>query len=80
MRKNFISINFKKIIFIFFIYAIFLINIQKYTKFLKICICTLGKQENKYIKEFIEFYKEFGIDKIFIYDNNNIKIQLLILN
>ena len=72
MKKNFISINFKKIIFIFFIYAIFFINIQKYTKFLKICICTLGKQENKYIKEFIEFYKEFGIDKIFIYDNNNI--------
>ena len=39
---------------------------------IKICICTVGKKENKYIKEFIEFYKLLGIDKIFLYDNNDI--------
>ena len=39
---------------------------------IKICICTIGKQENKYIKEYIEYYKNYGIDKIFLYDNNNI--------
>ena len=38
----------------------------------KICVCTLGKNENKYIKEFINHYKGLGVDKIFLYDNNNI--------
>ena len=39
---------------------------------MKICICTIVKQENKYILEYIEYYKNFGVDKIYIYDNNNI--------
>ena len=39
---------------------------------MKICICTIGKQENKYILEYIEYYKNFGVDKIYLYDNNNI--------
>lgn len=39
---------------------------------LKVCICTLGKEENKYIKEFVEHYKNYGVDKIYLYDNNNI--------
>ena len=38
----------------------------------KVCICTLGKKENKYIKEFVEHYKALGVDKIFLYDNNDI--------
>jgi ABC-type branched-subunit amino acid transport system substrate-binding protein len=38
----------------------------------KVCICTLGKEENKYIIEFIEYYKNMGVDKIYLYDNNNI--------
>lgn len=28
--------------------------------------------ENKYIREFVEYYKQFGVDKIYIYDNNEI--------
>jgi len=40
---------------------------------LKICICTLGKEENKYINEFVEYYKNYGVDKIYLYDNNDIK-------
>ena len=39
---------------------------------IKICICTLGKDENKYIREFVEHYEKYGIDKIFLYDNNDI--------
>ena len=38
----------------------------------KVCLCTLGKKENRYILEFINHYKKYGIDKIFLYDNNNI--------
>ena len=38
----------------------------------KVCVCTLGKEENKYIKEYVNHYKALGIDKIFLYDNNDI--------
>ena len=38
---------------------------------MNICICTFAKNENLYIKEFVEFYKKIGINKIFIYDNND---------
>ena len=37
-----------------------------------ICICSIGKKENLYVKEFIDYYYSLGIDKIFIYDNNEI--------
>ena len=39
----------------------------------KICLCTIGKKENLYIKEFVEHYKKLGYDKIFLYDNNDIE-------
>jgi hypothetical protein len=35
-------------------------------------MCTIGKKENKYIREFVSHYKNYGIDKIFLYDNNDI--------
>lgn len=38
----------------------------------KVCICTLGKKENSYIREFISHYYKYGVDKIFLYDNNDI--------
>lgn len=38
----------------------------------KVCICTPVKNENRYIKEYVEYYKKYGVDKIFIYDNNDI--------
>ena len=40
---------------------------------LKILICTVAKQENRYIKEFVNHYKKMKIKKIIIYDNNDIK-------
>ena len=37
-----------------------------------ICLCTVGKRENLYIREFVEYYIQFGVDKIYLYDNNNL--------
>ena len=39
---------------------------------MKVCLCTIGKEENLYIKEFISHYKKIGYTNIFIYDNNDI--------
>ena len=39
----------------------------------KVCICVIGKGENRYIKEYVEHYKTLGVDKIFLYDNNDKK-------
>jgi predicted house-cleaning noncanonical NTP pyrophosphatase (MazG superfamily) len=39
---------------------------------IKICICTLGKNENRYIREFAQYYKNYNVDKILLYDNNDI--------
>lgn len=41
-------------------------------KNLKVCVCTLAKLENRYIREFVEHYKKYGVDKIFLYDNNDV--------
>lgn len=37
---------------------------------MKIGLCCIGRLENRYIKEFVQFYINLGVDKIFIYDNN----------
>ena len=39
---------------------------------IKTAICLTAKQENRYIKEFIDYYKKLNINKIFLYDNNDI--------
>ena len=39
---------------------------------IKVLLCSIGKQENKYIKEFINHYRKLKIKKIILYDNNNI--------
>lgn len=38
----------------------------------KIAICCIGKNENRYINEFLIHYKSLGTTKIFLYDNNDI--------
>ena len=58
-----IFINF--IFILFFSFFLFIRNI-------KVCICTYGKKENLYIREFVEHYKNYSVDKIFLYDNNEI--------
>ena len=61
-----------KIIIIVVLKFVLSLYISKISLKTKICICTLGKNENKYIREFVIFYKKIGVDKIYIYDNNNI--------
>ena len=39
---------------------------------LKLCLCTPAKKENRYIREFVQYYEKYGIDKIYLYDNNEI--------
>ena len=39
---------------------------------LKFALCTIGKLENLNARDFIIYYLELGIDKIYIYDNNEI--------
>ena len=48
-----------------------LIKIQRSNN-LKVCVCTLGKNENRYIREFVELYHNYSVDKIYLYDNNDI--------
>ena len=36
----------------------------------KVGLCVIGKQENKYAKEFVDYYKSIGFYHIFLYDNN----------
>ena len=42
-------------------------------KKMKVGICTIGKKDNKYIREFVQYYEKCGVDKIFLYDNNDSK-------
>lgn len=43
-------------------------KVQENSKF---ALCTIGRAENLYVKEFVEYYLKLGIDHIFIYDDNN---------
>lgn len=37
---------------------------------LKVLLCCIGRLENKYIREFVEYYKGLGFTNICLYDNN----------
>ena len=64
-NRKFLFILF--ILFIFSILLYILINIFKLVKYkLKVCLCTLGKQENRYINEFVDIIKNMELIK-FIY-------------
>ena len=68
-----LKVNIFKIINILF-YVIFILRISfiNNKKQIKIALCTMGKRENLYAKEFIDYYIKLGIDSIFIYDDNNL--------
>ena len=44
-------------------------------RYIKVCLCTLGKKENRYVREYVGHYKKYGVDKIFIYDNNDLNSE-----
>ena len=76
MKNNYFNKNVKiKYILIFLLLIIYLIFIFKKSSNSykgKVCICTIAKEENKYIREWTEHYKNYGVDKIYLYDNNDI--------
>lgn len=39
---------------------------------IKTLLCCIGKNENKYIRDYVEWYKNLGVTHICLYDNNNI--------
>jgi hypothetical protein len=76
IEKNSLSLFIYKLIFILVLLKIIFYK-KVYKIFenpcnLKVCLCTLGKKENMYAREFVEHYKKYDIDKIFIYDNNEV--------
>ena len=75
LKNSFIYNN---LFFFKFILIIFLgfVLINKNKK-LKVCLCVIGKRENRYVKEFAEHYKKLGYNKIFIYDNNEVNDEKL---
>jgi len=38
---------------------------------MKVALCCIGRLENQYAVEYVDYYKSIGFDKIFIYDNNH---------
>ena len=42
---------------------------------IQIALCTMGKEENLYLNEFVDYYLNLGIDHMFIYDNNPPNIE-----
>ena len=77
LSKLFFDILYIHYIDYYFIYHYININnINKNknkSKQAKVCVCTPAKEENRYIREFIQHYEKWGVDKIFLYDNNDIK-------
>ena len=60
-----------------------LINNYTIIKKKGLCLCTFCKKENLYAKDFIEYYRSLGFDKVIIFDNNDIngeKIDYLLKN
>lgn len=37
----------------------------------KIALCAIAKEENNYLREWVEHYRNLGFDKIFLFDNND---------
>ena len=74
LANKLISQKNKKISFyeklIFIIIILIILKKNKHYR-LQICLCSIGKKENLYIKEFVDHYKRLGYDKIYLYDNND---------
>lgn len=39
---------------------------------MKVGLCAIAKNENRYIREWVEYYKKLGVYHIFLYDNNDV--------
>jgi hypothetical protein len=71
--KFFLNFKIKKFLFILILMLLIILpKIIFNSKKIKVCLCVLAKLENKYIIQYIEHYKKIGVDKMFIYDNNDL--------
>lgn len=68
-QEYFIKRIVKKIKIIICCFILFWILILNKKTNIRIALCTMGKNENLYVKEFINYYLKLGIDKIIIYDD-----------
>ena len=77
MQKKKSILNKKKKLIKYFLILINIISFFMLFKLthIRIALCTMGKNENLYVKEFINYYTNLGIDKIFIYDDNDINTE-----
>ena len=66
----FLNMRYYFYFYINFIEKVKFIKYFKKNKLIKICLCVIGKQENLYVKEYVDHYKKLGYNHIFIYDNN----------
>ena len=57
-------------IIIILLILLFICYLYRMISNIKVSVCTCGKNENKYVREFVQYYKKYNVDKIFIYDNN----------
>ena len=70
-KKIFFFLFFKLINILLILFGIIcMISLKENS--IKTAICLIIKQENRYIKEFFDYYKKLNINKIFLYDNNDI--------
>lgn len=60
----------KIFILMFMILTIIICKIKIINHKIKICLCVIAKNENLYIREFVEHYKKIGYNNLFIYNNN----------
>ena len=77
MNKKNISRYSKNIKKCFTLFLLLLIEVILYLNLgddnqIKVCLCSPVKKENLYLQEFVEYYKTFKVDNIFLYDNNDI--------
>jgi len=63
---------FKLLILFLFLIFIEVLTFKKNLKTKDVALCVIAKNENLYIKEFVEYYKNLKIKKIYLYDNNDI--------
>ena len=65
--------NFEIIILLLFLNIIKLVSADENESNspLKVALCAIAKNENLYIREWVEFYKNIGISKVIINDNND---------
>ena len=45
-------------------------NLKEKNKTITVALCTMGRNENLYINEFVNHYLSLGVDTLFLYDDN----------